>query len=119
MIKKTIELSLLSNDTVFANKIASVLENHLTNPEFNTKVFCKHMNLSRTQLHRKIKANTGLSTSSFIHYQRIKASTELLKSFKADIKSIGLSVGYTDPSYFSKCFKKFMGKSPSEYIKTH
>jgi AraC-like DNA-binding protein len=117
MIRKNIQITLLSNEDSFADKLQNILDMHLTDPNFNTQNFCRLMQMSRSQLHRKIKANTGLSTSNFIHEQRIKVSLELLKNFKSNITQISKSVGYTDASYFTKKFKTIMGYSPSEYIR--
>lgn len=116
MIRKNIEVTFLLEDDSFAKKVKEVLELHLTQPGFSTQKFCSLMNMSRAQLHRKIKSSTGFSTSMFIHYYRIKASIELLNGFKANIGKISKEVGYSDASYYTKCFKKITGCTPRQYI---
>jgi AraC-like DNA-binding protein len=69
------------------------------------------------QLHRKLKALTGLSASEFILSQRLKLATQLLKESDINISQVGYSVGFNDPAYFSKCFKKIYHCTPSEYAK--
>jgi AraC-like DNA-binding protein len=69
------------------------------------------------QLHRKLKALTGQSTSEFLRSQRLKAAILLIKQEKHSISEIGYAVGFNDPSYFTKCFKQEYGISPSDYLK--
>ena len=68
------------------------------------------------QLHRKLKALTGQSTTEFIRSQRLKLAIKLLKENKISISEIGYTVGFNDPSYFAKCFKQEYGTSPTEYL---
>ena len=75
------------------------------------------MGVSRMQLHRKLKALTGYSTSEFIRNQRLKLAKQLIEQDKISISEVGYTVGFNDPSYFSKCFKQDFGQSPSEYLK--
>ncbi|PIV93126.1 MAG: hypothetical protein COW44_11095, partial [Flavobacteriaceae bacterium CG17_big_fil_post_rev_8_21_14_2_50_33_15] len=72
---------------------------------------------SRMQLHRKIKALTGLSASEFIRSQRLKLAAQLLKQSDINISQVGYSVGFNDHAYFSKCFKDTYKCTPTEYAK--
>jgi AraC-like DNA-binding protein len=116
LIQRNIQITFLSKDVAFANRIQQVLSEHLFKPEFNTQMFCEITGLSRSQMHRKIKSTTGLSTSAFIRKQRIKAAAELLQSTNVSISLISAGVGFKTPSYFNKHFKEIMGCSPTEYI---
>ncbi|MBT8310953.1 MAG: helix-turn-helix transcriptional regulator [Flavobacteriaceae bacterium] len=73
--------------------------------------------MSRMQLHRKIKALTGLSASEFIRSQRLKLAAQLLKKSDINISQVGYSVGFNDSSYFAKCFKQTYHCTPTEYAK--
>jgi AraC-like DNA-binding protein len=116
LIQRNIQITFLSEDVDFANRIQQVLSEHLFKPEFNTQMFCEITGMSRSQLHRKIKSSTGLSTSAFIRKQRIKAAAELLQSTNVNINHISAGVGFKSTSYFNKHFKEIMGCSPTEYI---
>ena len=71
--------------------------------------------MSRTQLHRKLKAITGMSASEFIRSQRLKLAIGLLKESDATISEIAYQVGFNSSSYFSKCFKEVYSCTPNEY----
>jgi DNA-binding response OmpR family regulator len=113
---KPLELVFPSSEEMFARNLQQVINEHLGNPDFNVELFCKAMGLSRTQLHRKLTALTGLSATAFMRTQRVKIAAGLLRSEDANISEICYQVGFSDTSYFSKCFKEIMGKSPKEYM---
>ena len=119
LIQRNVSFSFLSMDESFADKVQHVLNENLTNPEFNTQQFCILMGMSRSQMHRKIKANTGLSVSAFIRNLRIKIAADLLINVPSDIKKISQGVGFSDSAYFTKNFRKIMGCTPTEYIRKH
>jgi AraC-like DNA-binding protein len=73
------------------------------------------MNMSRMQLHRKLKALTDHSPGEFIRVIRLRRAAALLKEKAGNIAEVAYDVGFTNPSYFSECFKKLYGKLPSEY----
>jgi ligand-binding sensor domain-containing protein/signal transduction histidine kinase/DNA-binding response OmpR family regulator len=109
------EIAVTSADEAFLKKVQNVLDQHLTNPEFNAEVFSKHVAMSRMQLHRKMLAYTGLSTSNFIRSQRLKQATVILKSSQYTVNEVAYMVGFSTPSYFIKCFKELYQQTPSEY----
>jgi AraC-like DNA-binding protein len=115
MIKRNIEITFLHDDKLFAKKVEKVLTEHLTQPTFNSTRFSELLGISRAQLHRKLKAYTGLSTSNYINFQRIRISQELLKEYQFNISVVATGVGYKDVSYFNKNFKKIVGCNPSQY----
>ena len=71
--------------------------------------------MSRMQLHRKLTAITGLSTTEFIRSQRLKQAIRILKNSDATVNEVAYTVGFNTPSYFIKCFKETYGKTPVEY----
>jgi AraC-like DNA-binding protein len=73
------------------------------------------MNLSRTQLFRKLKAVIGLSPNELINDVRLQKAAELIRAKADTLSQISYMVGFNDPSYFAKRFRKKFGKSPSEY----
>ena len=75
------------------------------------------MNMSRSNLHLKLKAITGESAIDFIRKVRFKRATELLKSGRYTVAEVSSMVGFNSSSYFATCFKKYVGCLPTEYIK--
>ncbi|BAX79638.1 tetratricopeptide repeat protein [Labilibaculum antarcticum] len=108
-----------SEEEKFAKILQEVLEKHLPDPDFTVDQFCEVSLMSRTQLHRKLKALTGLSATAFIRTQRIKMASEFLLKPNVTISDVCFSTGFNDTSYFSKCFKEIQGCTPSEYMKEH
>ena len=70
---------------------------------------------SRMQLYRKLKSITSLSANEFIRSYRLKKAASLLKETEMNITEILYEVGFTNRSYFTKCFKLKYGKTPKEY----
>ena len=109
------DLAVTNLDQDFLQRIEDILKEQLTETSFNTEAFAKAACLSRMQLHRKLKALTGLSATEFIRSQRLKLAAHLLKQSDANVSEIGYQVGFSSPAYFSKLFKDAYGCSPSEY----
>jgi len=105
-----------SEDQEFLKKLQFVLNKNISQPSFTPKDLAKEMLMSRMQLHRKLKAITGLSTTGFIRNERLKQSVNLLKKSDQTISEIAYQVGFNTPSYFIKCFKDVYKTTPSEYI---
>lgn len=112
----TPEIEITSTEAEFLKRLKCVMDEHLTNPDFSSEDFAKSMQMSRTQLHRKLKAIVGLSSSEFIRSQRLKLSLNLIKESDATISEIAYQIGFNSPSYFIKCFKEIYGCTPNEYL---
>ncbi len=119
IILKPKEITVNFIDEDFLLKIQKILDNKLTESSFTIEEFSQSVGMSRMQLHRKLKALTGLTSSEFIRSQRLKLALQLLKNSDANVSEIGYSVGFNDHAYFSKCFKETYNCSPSEYIKNN
>lgn len=109
------DIAVTNLDEQFLKKVQKVLETNLIESSFNVEVFSKALGMSRMQLHRKIKALTGLSASGFVRSQRLKLAAELLKTSDINISQVGYSVGFNDHSYFTKCFKELYHCTPTEF----
>ncbi|WP_242521391.1 two-component regulator propeller domain-containing protein [Tamlana sp. s12] len=110
------KLAVSSTESEFLKHLQEVIDTNVTNPEFNSEMFASKMALSRTQLHRKLKAITNTSTSEFIRLQRLKIAKELLKQSDVTVAEVGYQAGFNTPSYFIKCFKEVYACTPHEYI---
>jgi len=115
MVLKAKDIAITPTDTLFFERVQKVLDEHLSNPEFSAERFCRSVGMSRMQLHRKLMAFTGLSTSAFIRSQRLKQAVQILKTSDATINEVAYTVGFNTPSYFIKCFKEIYKTTPSEY----
>ncbi|MBL0745565.1 response regulator [Chryseolinea lacunae] len=104
-----------SLDDKFLDKARTIVDTNLGDYTFTVEQMAEEMNLSRTQLLRKIKALTGLSPNDFIKDIRLKRAAEMIRQKVDIITQIGYAVGFNDQSYFTKCFKKQFGVTPTEY----
>lgn len=117
IIFKPKDIAVNSTDEAFLQRVKTVLDNNLIESSFNIEEFSNAVGMSRMQIHRKLKALTGLSASEFIRSQRLKLAAQLLKKSDANVSQIGYSVGFNNPGYFSKCFKEMYKLTPLEYSK--
>lgn len=108
------ELFVTSTEQDFLQRLEKITKEHITDPALTSEEFSRLMGMSRSQLHKKLHAVLGVSTSEFIRSQRLKMAKELLKS-KRNVAEISYLVGFNTPSYFSKCFKETFGCTPVEF----
>ena len=106
-----------SPDDLFLERVQKLLDVKLTDPSFSPENFSYEIGISRMQLHRKLKALVGLTTTEFIRSQRLKMATILLMRNDISISEVCYSVGFNDLSYFSKCFKEVYACTPSQYVR--
>ena len=109
------DLAVTKTEQQFLEKLYTVLNEFISTSDFNAEILSNKLYMSRMQLHRKLKAITGLSTTEFITKERLKLTLPLLKKSDATISEIAYQVGFNSPSYFSTCFKKHYNTSPDEY----
>lgn len=111
----------MANQTQFFNnfieKLQETIQKNLGKPDLSIDHICMEMNVSRAQLHRKVKAATGLSTSLFIRRMRMEHAKQLLDTTNLNISQIAYQIGITSPQNFSKYFIETYGVSPSAYRK--
>jgi AraC-like DNA-binding protein/Tfp pilus assembly protein PilF len=105
-------------DQSFLKKVIQMIDENIDNPRFGVEELADKVNMSRTNLHRKIKAITNFPTSELIRTIRLRKAAELLLNQVDTVSQVGLMVGFDDHSYFSKSFRKQFGVSPSEYVKS-
>jgi DNA-binding response OmpR family regulator len=103
-------------DNKFLNRLVSLLEQHLSESDFNVSRLVSEIGMSRPVLFRKVKMLTGLSVIDLIRSTRLKKAEMLLKQRKMTISEVAFTVGFNDPKYFSKSFRAQFGKTPSEYL---
>lgn len=87
----------------------------LEDGEFTIPYLCREMGVSRTQLHRKLKALTGKTTTQVIRMIRMQRAKDLLAQSELNVSEVGYAIGYDNPSHFTQEFTKEFGKAPSFY----
>lgn len=106
-----------SIDEIFLSNAVKVIEDYLSDHEFGIDTFSQEMKISKSSLYRKIKTMTGLPPNEFIRNIRLKHACLLLKDKSRSISDAAYTVGFTDPRYFSTCFKNEFNMTPTEYQK--
>jgi ligand-binding sensor domain-containing protein/DNA-binding response OmpR family regulator len=104
-------------DEEFIRKIIAVIEENITDPDFSVERLAENVFMSRSNLHRKIKALTELTSLDFIRLIRLKKAAELIQSGKYRIGEICYLVGINSSSYFIKVFRKQFGMTPKEFAR--
>ena len=111
MIRKEEEFQ---QEDAFITKVRQTVLEHLEDPNYAIPQLCKSLLISRTQLHNKLVALTGRSTSHVIRTIRLQRGKELLQQTDQQVAEIAYSVGFSDPNYFSRCYHEEYGVTPSE-----
>ena len=109
-------IPMTSMDEKLLQHVMKIMEEHMGDSSFGVEAFGREAGMSRTQLHRKLKALTDQSPGDFIRMMRLKRAAELLNNQVGSIAEVAFMVGFNDPSYFTKCFQKQFGRTPSEFI---
>ena len=104
-------------DKGFVERFRELIEANLTDSELSVEELGSKMGLSRVQLYRKIKALTNYSPNELVRIARLKKAASLLASSEKTISEITYEVGFTSPSYFTKCYKEYFGESPTDFLK--
>ncbi|WP_349860919.1 hybrid sensor histidine kinase/response regulator transcription factor, partial [Bacteroides cellulosilyticus] len=111
------ELNFTSMDEAFIQKAVDCVNAHLDDCNFEHAQFLAEMGMARTTLADKLKLLTGLTPSGFINNVRLQAACRLIdEKKKIRISDLAYAVGFNDPKYFSLCFRKKFGLSPTEYM---
>lgn len=103
-------------DEEFIDKLDALIEQHLSDVDFSIDDIADEMCMSSSKLLRKLKGIVGKTPNEYLRIKRLKMSAELLQQNKYSIADISLRVGFGSPTYFSSCFKKQFGISPTEFF---
>lgn len=104
-------------DEAFMQKVLDTINANLSNEAFSVEELSTHVNMSRSNLFRKLKAITGQTPIEFIYHIRLKHAMTLLLTRKLNISEITYEVGFKNPSAFGKSFRKQFGKAPTDYLR--
>ena len=105
-------------EDVFVQKLRELVLQNLEEEDFGIVQLCRALAVSRTQLHNKVKALTGRSTTEFVRMVRLHQARELLLTTDLNISEVGYEVGISNPAYFSRIYAEAFGESPSQTRRT-
>ena len=88
---------------------------NLSDSDITIDDIAQAVGMSRTSLHRKMKQLMGTSPMEFLREARIRKAVKMLETTSKNVSEIAYQCGFSDPKYFSKCFKSTFGQTPSEY----
>ena len=104
-------------DKDFVSRFKALVEEKMGDAELNVEDLGKDMGLSRVQLYRKLKSLTNYAPNELLRQARLKKAASLLASSEMTIAEIAYEVGFSSPSYFTKCYKEQFGESPTDFLK--
>ncbi len=111
------KITLTSLDEEFLKRIMDLMEVNMGNELYWIDELAADMNTSRSTFFRKLKKLTGQSPNDFMRLIRLKRAAQLLEQKKFTIAEVSYMVGFSNPNYFGKCFRKFFGDTPTSYVK--
>ncbi len=103
-----------TRENAFISRFKKVVEERMTDSELSVETIGSELGLSRVQLYRKVKALTGSSPVDLLRKARLNKAQQLLQTTDLSVSEIAYQVGFTSPSYFTKCYKDEYGKVPGE-----
>ncbi|MFV0327192.1 MAG: substrate-binding domain-containing protein [Bacteroides xylanisolvens] len=116
LLKGYTKESLAQSEQSFIDKFIAYINDNISNPTLGVENIADHVGLSKSQLYRKLKSITDYSPNEFIKIIRLKLARQMLLQKSSPISDIAYAVGFSSPSYFTKCFREYYNESPSDVI---
>lgn len=110
-VQEAIHLS--QRDMAFGERMRQIVDDHLTDPNLNVEYLGSAMQLSRTQIFRRVKTITGKGPLEYIRERRLLKADELLRTTDMTVQQVALELCFSSPGYFTKCYKDYFGHLPS------
>ena len=114
----TPEVEIDELDKKLLDEIKETIEENMVDSDFNVSVLQEKMRMGNKQLYRKLKALTGQTPVEYIRDMRMRKAAKLLKAGKFSVSEVMYTVGFSNSSYFSKCFSKAFGMTPTEFMRS-
>ena len=111
------EIAQNPTDNDFLQRMTKLIEDNFSNSDLNVNFLADKLNISRSGLFAKMKALADVTPNEMIQIIRLKRAAQLLKEGQYSVSEVGYMVGFSNPSYFSKCFTKQFGIRPADYQK--
>lgn len=112
------EVEMDEMDKKLLNQIREMIEENMVDSDFNVSMLQEKMGMGNKQLYRKLKAITGQTPVEYIRDMRMQKAAKLLKAGKFSVSEVMYTVGFSNSSYFSKCFSKAFGMTPTEFMRS-
>lgn len=112
------EENIASLDKQFIQKVMDYINHNITDPGLSVDVLASELNLSRSQFYRKIKSLTDRTAVEFVRNIRLQKAKKMIEGGNTKINDVCYQVGFSTPSYFSKCFKNEFGILPTQLIQS-
>ena len=112
----TLGIEVSSLDEQFIQKLHKIMEENLSNTQFNLDYLSQEIGMSKATLYRKVKSITDLTPNEFIRNYRLEVAAKLLQETQLPISEVFVSIGFNSIAYFSTCFKNRYGVAPTEYM---
>ena len=110
-----VEIKASNTDEQLIKRVGEIVFENLGKSEFSVDDLCVNIGMSKATLYRKLKALTGQSTNEFIQTTRLKYAARILSQTDKSVSEVAYEVGFSDPYYFSRAFKKLFGVSPKQW----
>ncbi len=105
-------------DARWLEKINRIIQEHLTDTEFNVEQLAKALFMGRSNFQKKLKGITGMPPNAYIRLYRLKQAAEIIRKGERAISEVCYLTGFCNPSYFSLCFKEQFGILPKDFAKS-
>ena len=115
MTLRPVKTNVSSLDREFFKDLHQVIENNLSDPDFNVEQLAKKMYMGRSTIYRKIEALCGEKPTDYIRSYRLKRAVQLLQKGAASVTDVAFDVGFSSRSYFTRCFKEMFRRLPSDF----
>ncbi len=115
VVIKPKEIDVSSMEEVFLQQLMDYMETHVGDEKLSVDRLSSLMGMSRVHLHRKMQALMNCAPSTFIQRFRLERARDLLAKNTGTIAEIAYEVGFSSPTYFTKCFKEYYGKTPKQH----
>lgn len=110
------EITVTDRDSEFIKTVVETIDKNLSNSNFTIENIAEETGLGRTSFFKKVKGLTGVAPVEFVKNFRLNKSARLLETGQYNISEVSFMVGFSEPGYFSKCFKEKFNCSPSMYL---
>ncbi|HNW52349.1 MAG TPA: ATP-binding protein [Prolixibacteraceae bacterium] len=110
------EVTHTESDKMFIEKLTTIIKENISDPDLDVTFLIQEMGVSRSLLHLKLKNLVDCSTTEFIRSIRLREAVKLISNGKYNISEAAYETGFSSPTYFTRRFKEYFGKSPREYF---
>ncbi|MBP7507319.1 MAG: response regulator [Prolixibacteraceae bacterium] len=110
------EVAHTESDKIFIEKLTNIIKDNISDPDMDVTFLIKEMGMSRSLLHLKLKNLVDCSTTEYIRSIRLREAVKLISNGRFNISEAAYETGFSSPTYFTRRFKEYYGKSPREYF---